>query len=98
VLTAFSLVDVLSGADCVMVPVGGFYTIDGKAAADMVKLLAPVVAVPMHYRSEKFGFPELSLVSDFTSEFSNVIMLSGNTFELGGDMEGPTRIVVPSLG
>jgi L-ascorbate metabolism protein UlaG (beta-lactamase superfamily) len=45
-------VEEFSGVDILIVPVGGISTIDGKAAADIAKLLNPKIVVPMHYRTE----------------------------------------------
>ncbi len=39
------------GHDVVLVPVGGFYTIDGATAGAVIDDLAPAIAVPMHYRT-----------------------------------------------
>jgi L-ascorbate metabolism protein UlaG (beta-lactamase superfamily) len=44
--------------DLLFVPVGGMATIDGDAAADLVELLAPSWAVPMHYRTPAISFLE----------------------------------------
>lgn len=46
----------LSGADVLMVPVGGHYTIDGATAAEVVSQLEPQVVIPMHYQT-----PDLKL-------------------------------------
>jgi L-ascorbate metabolism protein UlaG (beta-lactamase superfamily) len=35
--------------DVVMIPVGGFFTIDGKVAAEVVAQLKPKIAIPIHY-------------------------------------------------
>jgi L-ascorbate metabolism protein UlaG (beta-lactamase superfamily) len=35
--------------DVVMIPVGGFFTLDGKGAAEVVGQLKPRIAIPMHY-------------------------------------------------
>lgn len=37
--------------DVVMVPVGGYYTIDGVVAAKVIGQLAPKVVIPMHYKT-----------------------------------------------
>jgi len=50
-LTAPQL-DVLDGIDILLVPVGGFYTIDAKAAAETVASIEPGIVIPMHYRRE----------------------------------------------
>jgi L-ascorbate metabolism protein UlaG (beta-lactamase superfamily) len=45
-------------ADLLFVPVGGHATIDGPAAATVVRQLRPRVAVPMHYRNVAVNFLE----------------------------------------
>lgn len=42
----------LSDLDVLIIPVGGVSTIDGKAAAEIVRLLNPRVVIPMHYGTE----------------------------------------------
>ncbi len=37
--------------DILMIPVGGFFTIDGKTAAELVRRLSPRMVLPMHYRT-----------------------------------------------
>ena len=34
-----------------MLPVGGFYTIDARAACRVVRALSPAVVIPMHYKT-----------------------------------------------
>ena len=41
----------LSHPDVLMIPVGGFYTIDGKTAREIARLLRPAVTLPMHYKT-----------------------------------------------
>lgn len=40
----------IGGVDVLFMPVGGVFTIDGKAAQRLVSDLRPKVAIPMHYR------------------------------------------------
>ena len=44
--------NVLKEPDVLMVPVGGFYTIDGKQAKAIAEQLKARVVLPMHYRTE----------------------------------------------
>lgn len=37
--------------DVAFVPVGGTYTMDGKEAAELINIIKPKVAVPVHYES-----------------------------------------------
>ena len=45
----------LGKIDVLMIPVGGFYTIDAAAAYDMVRALNPRITIPMHYKTEVNG-------------------------------------------
>ena len=37
--------------DVALVPIGGFYTMDAKKAADLINIIKPEVAIPTHYGS-----------------------------------------------
>ena len=50
--------------DILITPVGGFYTIDSKEATQVATLLKPKVVIPMHFKTEKCGFP-IAPVEDF---------------------------------
>jgi L-ascorbate metabolism protein UlaG (beta-lactamase superfamily) len=43
--------------DILMTPVGGFYTIDAAEATQISELIKPKVLIPMHFKTEKCGFP-----------------------------------------
>jgi L-ascorbate metabolism protein UlaG (beta-lactamase superfamily) len=58
-LAAIGKVDVL------LIPVGGFYTIDAKVATNTIKSLNPSITIPMHYKTEKCDFP-IAPLADFT--------------------------------
>lgn len=81
-------------ADAVMIPVGGFFTIDAAAAIELVPLLAARVVIPMHYRGKSFGFPVLAPVEDFTGLFppSAIRYYEDSTLILGADM--PRHVAV----
>jgi L-ascorbate metabolism protein UlaG (beta-lactamase superfamily) len=50
--------------DVLLIPVGGYFTIDAAAAWDVVKMLKPKIVIPMHYKTAKCGFP-IAPVDDF---------------------------------
>lgn len=43
---------ILHEPDVLMIPVGGFYTIDGKAAAETAETLNARIVMPMHYKTQ----------------------------------------------
>ena len=49
-------IELLKNLDVILVPVGGTYTINPKEAAELIEMLEPRIAIPMHYRSNIFGF------------------------------------------
>lgn len=50
--------------DVLLIPVGGFYTIDPKEATQVGEAIKPKVLIPMHYKTEKCAFP-IAPVEDF---------------------------------
>lgn len=53
--------------DILLIPVGSVYTIDAKAASDIVSQLEPKIIIPMHYKIEGLKF-ELDPVEGFLKE------------------------------
>ncbi len=45
--------ETIGDIDILMVPVGGFYTIDAKEAVELAKKIEPAIIIPMHYKTEK---------------------------------------------
>ena len=64
--------DRLLGVDCLLIPVGGFFTIDAEAAVQVIGQVKPRVVIPMHYRTEKSGFDKIAKLETFTSLFDDV--------------------------
>ena len=60
--------------DVLLLPVGGFYTIDAQAATKIMNSIRPPITIPMHYKTEKCGFP-ITTVAEFTRGKKNVQVL-----------------------
>jgi len=50
--------------DILLIPVGGFFTIDPKEATGVAEQIKPKVLIPMHFKTGKCGFP-IAPVDDF---------------------------------
>lgn len=72
----------LYGVDLLLIPVGGHYTIDGDAAFDLTRHIEPKTVIPMHYRSEHFGFDVLTTEELFLSHYDCHTVIHGNTVDL----------------
>ncbi len=57
----------IGAVDILLIPVGAGFTIDGKAAANIVSQLEPKITIPMHYKIEGLKF-ELEGVEGFLKE------------------------------
>ena len=84
----------LSGADVLILPVGGHYTIDAPAAKRIVDKVHPRAVIPMHYRHGTHGSAALGELEAFTGLFApeTVRQVEGNSVEIGPDV--PEGVVV----
>ncbi len=67
--------------DILLIPVGGYFTIDSKRADELIKVLDPKVIIPMHYKTNKLEFP-ISSVDEFLKNKGNINKLSTNEIEI----------------
>lgn len=74
--------DRLRGLDVLMIPVGGYYTIDASQAQELVEELKPRIVVPMHYRSDTFGYEVIARLEDFLALRSDVVRYPGSALEI----------------
>ena len=80
--------------DVLLIPVGGFFTIDAKVASEVCDRLNPRVIIPMHYKNEKLDFP-ISGVDDFLEGKGSVRKLDSSEAEFkAGALPAETEIVV----
>jgi L-ascorbate metabolism protein UlaG (beta-lactamase superfamily) len=80
--------------DILMVPVGGYYTIDATEANMVTQSLNPRIVIAMHYKTEKADFPITGL-QPFLKNRKNVRQLDASEFEVTIDgMPSVTETVV----
>jgi L-ascorbate metabolism protein UlaG (beta-lactamase superfamily) len=56
--------------DILLIPVGGFFTIDPKEATRVAEQIKPKILIPMHFKTAKCGFP-IAPVEDFLKGKTN---------------------------
>ncbi len=83
----------LGHIDVMLVPVGGYYTIDAKQAWELVKEVRPTVVIPMHYRGAGFGYDVIAPVEDFLNHAENVKRFDTNVLELNGTLKPITAVL-----
>ena len=76
--------DAAGKIDILLVPVGGFFTIDAEGAAQLVETLKPGIVIPMHYKTSKCGFP-ISDAEPFLSLMKEVKKPNKSEIEITAD-------------
>jgi L-ascorbate metabolism protein UlaG (beta-lactamase superfamily) len=71
--------------DVLIVPVGGFFTIDAAVATSVCDRIKPRVIIPMHYKNDKCDFP-IAGVEEFIKGKTNV--KRSDATEIGLSREG----------
>lgn len=80
--------------DVLLVPVGGFYTIDAAVATQVAGLIKPSVIIPMHFRNSKCSFP-IADVEPFLEGKENVKRLDSSEAEFHKEsLPTETEIIV----
>jgi L-ascorbate metabolism protein UlaG (beta-lactamase superfamily) len=57
--------------DVLLIPIGGYYTIDPGEATRVAEQIKPKALIPMHFKTKKCGFP-IAPVEDFLKGKSNL--------------------------
>ena len=84
--------DQLKGLDALLIPVGGYYTIDASQAKALADELKPRVVIPMHYRGEGFGYDVIGPLDAFTALCGHVVSYPGSQLEL--TVQTPEQVAV----
>jgi L-ascorbate metabolism protein UlaG (beta-lactamase superfamily) len=81
--------------DVLLVPVGGFFTVDARGAGQLCDQLKPRIVIPMHYQTAKTSMP-IAGVDGFLKGKNNVSRLDSSEVEIKADALPPaTQIIVP---
>ena len=71
----------IGAPDVLLMPVGGFYTIDAATAAAVAEKIGARITVPMHYRGDGFGYDVIGTVEEFTALRKDVRCADSNSFD-----------------
>ncbi len=84
----------LGKVDVLLIPVGGFFTIDASVATEVCSKLTPKVVIPMHYKNGRCAFP-IAGVDEFLQEKTGVSKLGDSEVEFKpGELPATTQIIV----
>jgi L-ascorbate metabolism protein UlaG (beta-lactamase superfamily) len=84
----------IGNVDILLIPVGGYFTIDARAASQVCNQLKPSIIMPMHYKTEK-GIPGVVGVDEFLKGKDNVSQQDLSEVEFKqGELPPPSQIIV----
>ena len=70
-----SVINKIKGCDVLMIPVGGFFTIDALQAIKIIESVNPKNVIPMHYRDGDTGYDVLGTIDDFMKLYNKPCLL-----------------------
>ena len=79
--------------DILLIPVGGFYTIDARGASGVMDQLGPGVVIPMHYKTPRLGW-SIAGVEPFLQGKPRVRQVKGSEVEFKADQLPPAQEIV----
>lgn len=84
----------IGAIDLLMIPVGGFYTIDSNQASQVAGQLNPSVIIPIHFKTGKCELP-ITPVDEFTKGKAKVKVMNSSELSLDkGELPKETEIIV----
>ncbi len=84
----------LGRIDILLIPVGGYYTIDATVATEVCNQLTPRVIIPMHYKTDKCAYP-IAGVDEFLEGKKGVSRLDTSQVEFKpGELPANTQVIV----
>lgn len=84
----------LGRIDILLIPVGGYYTIDATVATEVCNQLTPRVIIPMHYKTDKCAYP-IAGVDEFLKGKKGVSRLDTSQVEFKpGELPASTQVIV----
>lgn len=79
--------------DLLLIPVGGFFTIDAAQATQICAQLQPRVVIPMHYKTPRCDYP-ITGVEEFLKGKAGVRRLGGSEVEMKAGRLPPSMEIV----
>ena len=91
-------IEQIGKTDILMIPVGGFYTVDAQQAFEICEALHPGIIIPMHFREEGRGYEVLATAEEFLKLFdkSRILRKADNQLEPDASLYGKVVLLSPN--
>jgi len=83
-------IKMIGNVDILLVPIGGYFTIDARIADSVIDVLRPKIVIPMHFKTDKCDFP-IATITDFT-EGKDVKRIGGELLVTKEELPDATTI------
>lgn len=91
-----SEINTLKDCEVLMIPIGGHYTIDTEQALAIIDKLEPRITIPMHYRSDTFGYDVISTSDEFKAKAKILKTYKTNKLEVTNSTPKQTAFLAVS--
>ena len=87
--------EVLKNIDIMLMPVGGFFTLEPAEVRKLVQELNPYMLITMHYRGAEFGYDVIAPVENYLSlcDKSSVFCLEKSSITIPEDLKSGTVVL-----
>ena len=79
--------------DVLMIPVGGYYTIDAAQAHELSLAIGAGITIPMHYRGPGFGYAEIETRDGFAALCADAEYIDAGHIELPCKLRDGTTVL-----
>ncbi|MDW8802448.1 MBL fold metallo-hydrolase [Clostridium sp. A1-XYC3] len=86
-------IEKIGKVDVLLIPIGGNYTLDGKEASQVAKLINSPLVIPMHYKTPMLSF-ELEGLESFLTYMKNGERVGSNKLTLEGPLEDINKVMI----
>ena len=79
--------------DVLMIPVGGYYTIDAAQAHELSLAIGAGITIPMHYRGPGFGYAEIETRDGYAALCAHAEYIDAGHIELPCKLRDGTTVL-----
>lgn len=89
------IIEKLRGADVMLAPINGFYTLGAKEIYRLAKMVKPKLLIPMHYyrQAEKSGYPDDNQIGVFLKLFPSTHIIPTNSIGIEDYLSSSEQII-----
>ena len=90
-------IDMLKNIDVLLIPIGGYYTIDAKKAYELCNKINPKLIIPLHFRDDElgFGYDVISTKGEFVELMKDVKIVDSCSIDTKDNLDAKVIVLRP---